>query len=124
MCIYILIQRFKGEYKSRDISVEFSRLKVYSYQDNICTIYTYNYCSCDSIDNSSCLILISQHMVWLAVSCLCDLMISQLSYCLSTMNCNTNEEERRNREISRNIDRQIKIEKSKRENVRLALNTV
>ena len=40
------------------------------------------------------------------------------------MNCNADEEERRNREISRNIDRQIKIEKSKRENVRLALNTV
>ena len=51
-------------------------------------------------------------------------MRSQLNYWLSTMNCNADEEERRNREISRNIDRQIKIEKSKRENVRLALNTV
>ena len=35
------------------------------------------------------------------------------------MNCNADEEERRNREISRNIDRQIKIEKNKRENVRI-----
>ena len=33
------------------------------------------------------------------------------------MNCNADEEERRNREISRNIDRQIKLEKNKRQNV-------
>ena len=33
------------------------------------------------------------------------------------MNCNADEEQRRNKEISRNIDRQIKIEKNKRENV-------
>ena len=44
-------------------------------------------------------------------------MESQLSYWLSTMNCNADEEQRRNKEISRNIDRQIKIEKNKRENV-------
>ena len=47
-------------------------------------------------------------------------MRSQLNYwlsTLSTMNCNADEEQRRNREISRNIDRQIKIEKNKRENV-------
>merc|ERR1719219_1168370 len=31
------------------------------------------------------------------------------------MNCNVDEEERRNREISKSIDRQIKIEKNKRE---------
>lgn len=43
-------------------------------------------------------------------------MRSQLNYWLSTMNCNADEEQRRNREISRNIDRQIKIEKNKREN--------
>ena len=26
-------------------------------------LFTYIYCSCDSIDSSSCLVLISQHMV-------------------------------------------------------------
>ena len=36
------------------------------------------------------------------------------------MNCNADEEQRRNREISRNIDRQIKIEKNKRENVSIS----
>ena len=48
-------------------------------------------------------------------------MESQLSYWLSTMNCNVDEEQRRNREISKNIDRQIKLEKNKREKVRIKL---
>ena len=83
----------------------------------------------DSTDNSRYVVLISRSVstyTWwkLVVSCLSDLMISQLSYWLSTMNCNANEEDRRNREISRNIDRQIRIEKNKRENVRRALKTV
>ena len=83
----------------------------------------------DSTDNSRYVVLISRSVstyTWwkLVVSCLSDLMISQLSYWLSTMNCNANEEDRRNREISRNIDRQIRIEKNKRENVRIALKTV
>ena len=48
-------------------------------------------------------------------------MESQLSYWLSTMNCYVDEEQRRKKEISKNIDKQIKLDKSRRKNVRMKL---
>ena len=40
------------------------------------------------------------------------------------MNCNVDEEQRRNREISKTIDKMIEIEKNKRKKVRITMCTI